>query len=265
MRNGRKVNSKRQTVLTKELSSAATACNGFAMFRPSIHPNALLARMALVVFSLAQSPLTVLAQTDSGAQKWEAEIQAFEASDKTNPPPKGAILFVGSSSIRLWQSLAHDFRKHKVVNRGFGGSHLADSVSFVDRIVIPYRPKMILLYAGDNDIAAGKAPEQVLADFKSFVEKVQTALPKTRIAYISIKPSLARWQLVEKMKGANQLIKDYAQKKKNLMFIDVFTPMLGLDGEPRKELFVSDGLHLNAAGYELWASTIRPYLNSKHL
>jgi lysophospholipase L1-like esterase len=261
MRNGRKVNSKRLTVLTKELSSAATACNGFAMFRASVHPSALLARMALVVFSLAQSSLAVLAQTNSGAQKWEAEIQAFEACDKTNPPPKDAILFVGSSSIRLWQSLAHDFPGHKVINRGFGGSQLADSVAFANRIVISYRPKMVLLYAGDNDIAAGKTPEQVFADFKSFVAKVYTALPKARIAYISIKPSLARWHLVDKVKAANQLIEVYAQKKKYLMFIDVFTPMLGPDGEPRKELFVADGLHLNPAGYEVWASTIRPYLN----
>jgi lysophospholipase L1-like esterase len=138
---------------------------------------------------------------------------------------------------------------------------LADCALLVDRVVIPYHPKTVLLYAGDNDIAAGKAPEQVFADFKTFVERVHAALPKTRIAYISIKPSITRRHLLDNMKATNRLIEGYAQKKKNLMFIDVFTPMLSPNSEPRKELFVSDGLHLNAAGYELWASIIRPYLN----
>jgi lysophospholipase L1-like esterase len=122
---------------------------------------------------------------------------------------------------------------------------------------------MVLLYAGDNDIAAGKTPEQVFADFKTFVQKIHTVLPKTRIAYISIKPSPARWSLVEKMKAANQLIEAYSRYNDKLMFIDVFTPMLGADGEPRLELFASDGLHLNAEGYKLWASVIEPYLNKQ--
>ena len=205
-------------------------------------------------------PAAVFAQTNAVVSKWETEIKAFEASDKTNSPPKGGILFLGSSSIRLWKTLAQDFPEHKVINRGFGGSHLADSVAFAGRIVTPYRPKMILLYAEDNDIAAGKTPEQVFADFKSFVQKIHAALPETRIAYISIKPSIARWQLVDKVKATNRFIEDYSRKNDKLLFIDVFTPMLGADGEPRKELFVSDGLHLNAKGYELWTSVIKPYL-----
>jgi lysophospholipase L1-like esterase len=231
------------------------------MRKGTVQRNMLLAGITLVSLSNPQSSQTLWARTNSGVQEWETEIAAFEASDKTNPPPKDAILFVGSSSIRLWQSLAHDFPEHKVINRGFGGSHLADCALLVDRVVIPYRPKTVLLYAGDNDIAEGKTPEEVFADFKTFVEKVHVALPKTRIAYISIKPSITRRQLLDNMKATNRLIEDYAQKKKNLMFIDVFTPMLNPDREPRKELFVSDGLHLNAAGYELWASIIRPYLN----
>ena len=235
------------------------------MLKGTVRKNILLAGIALVSLSNPQSAQTLRAQTNSGVQEWETEIAAFEASDKTNPPPKEAILFVGSSSIRLWQSLAHDFPEHKVINRGFGGSRLADCALLVDRVVIPYRPKMVLLYAGDNDIAEGKTPEEVFADFKTFVEKVHVALPKSRIAYISIKPSITRRQLLDNIKATNRLIEDYAQKKKNLMFIDVFTPMLSPDREPRKELFVSDGLHLNAAGYELWASIIRPYLNRQRL
>ena len=231
------------------------------MFKRSGQKNILLAVLTLVSLSNPQSSQTVWAQSNSGTQKWETEIAAFEASDKTNPPSKDAIVFVGSSSIRLWQSLAHDFTEHTVINRGFGGSHLADCASLVDRLIIPYRPRMVLLYAGDNDIAAGKTPERVFSDFKTFVEKVHFALPETRIAYISIKPSVTRRQLVDNMKATNRLIESYTQKKKNLMFIDVFRPMLSPDGGPRKELFTSDGLHLNAAGYELWASIIRPYLN----
>src|SRR5438093_1816424 len=121
--------------------------------------------------------------------RFDAEIAAFEARDRTNPPPKNAILFIGSSSIRMWKTLAQDFPEHKVINRGFGGSEISDSVHFADRIVVPYRPTMIVMYAGGNDINAGKNPERVAADFKAFVEKVRTKLPETRIAYISIAPN----------------------------------------------------------------------------
>lgn len=192
--------------------------------------------------------------------KWEKEISAFEASDKTNPPPRGAILFVGSSSIRLWTNLATAFPKQKVINRGFGGSQIADSVAFADRIILPYKPKMVVFYAGDNDIANGNSPEQVLADFKRFVGTVHDARPGTTIAFISIKPSPSRWHLADKQKAANQLIKALCEKEKQLSYIDVFTPMLGANGEPRPELFVEDRLHLNTKGYELWRSVIEPHL-----
>src|SRR5437868_4286386 len=129
--------------------------------------------------------LFALFQTHAADQKpheaqWETAIQAFEASDQTNPPPPNAILFVGSSSIRKWDTLAQDFHAYKVINRGFGGSHLSDSVAFADRIVIPYKPKLVLIYAGDNDIASGKPPQEVFDDFKQFVQKIKQALPKTR-------------------------------------------------------------------------------------
>jgi lysophospholipase L1-like esterase len=192
--------------------------------------------------------------------RWESAIQAFEAADKTNPPPARAVLFIGSSSIRLWTNLTQVFPEHRIINRGFGGSHLADSVAFADRIVIPYQPRLILLYAGDNDIAAGKTPERVLADFKTLVQKVRAALPDTRIAYLSIKPSPARRQYVELMRQANRRIADHARTDERLAYIDLFTLMLDAQGEPREELFIQDGLHLNDKGYELWASIVRPHL-----
>jgi len=192
--------------------------------------------------------------------RFEKEIQAFEASDKTNPPPQNAILFIGSSSVKLWTTLEQDFPNHKVFNRGFGGSHLSDSAAFVDRIVLPYRPGFVLIYAGDNDIAAGKSPQEVFSDFKRFVQKVQAALPNTKVGFISIKPCPAREKYLDMVKETNVLVKEYAAAKERVFFIDVFTPMLTAEGRPRPELFVKDGLHPNQQCYQLWASIIIPVL-----
>ncbi len=201
-----------------------------------------------------------LAQTPPVQSPFEKEIQAFEASDRTNPPPKGAILFAGSSSIRKWTTLARDFAGMKVINRGFGGSQIADSTKFADRIILPYAPKVIVMYAGDNDIAAGKTADQVFADYQAFVEKIHARLPETRILFISIKPSLMRWKLKDQQIDANQKIA--ALKDPRLGFIDVYPAMLGPDGKPRPELFVEDGLHMSQAGYALWTRLIRPRLES---
>ena len=192
--------------------------------------------------------------------QWEKTIQAFEASDKTNPPPANAILMIGSSSIVKWTNAPAQFPDHRLIMRGFGGSYLSDSVAFVDRIVIPYKPKLILLYAGDNDIAGGKSGVQVFADFKEFVGKVHRALPETRIAFIAVKPSPSRVKYMEQMKTANRLIQEFIAANPKLIFVDVFTPMLGADGQPRAELFVGDRLHLNEAGYKLWAGIVNPVL-----
>lgn len=196
----------------------------------------------------------------SPANKWEAEIRKFEESDRQNPPARGAVLFVGSSSIRLWQSLAEDFPGVGVINRGFGGSEIADSTFYVERIVTPYRPQMVVLYAGDNDLANGKTPRQVFDDYKAFVSRVRRKLPAAKIAFISIKPSPARASLLRSQKDANGLIKEYASRDKRLIYIDVFNPMLGGDGSPRPELFGPDRLHMNEEGYRLWKSVIAPYL-----
>jgi lysophospholipase L1-like esterase len=190
---------------------------------------------------------------------WQSAIAAFEKQDKDKPPPKNAIVFVGSSSIRLWD-LAKSFPGKEVINRGFGGSQLADSVRFAGRIVVKYEPRQVVLYAGDNDLGVGKSPEQVHADFQAFVQIVHKALPKTMIAFISIKPSIFRWRLVDKIQKANTLIEADCKRQERLVYIDVFQPMLGDDGKPRRELFAPDGLHLNAKGYELWASILDPYL-----
>ena len=191
---------------------------------------------------------------------FEKEIRAFEEADKRQAPPRGAVLFVGSSSIRMWKTLEKDFPKLTVVNRGFGGSTIRDSIRYADRIVIPYQPERIVLYAGDNDIAQGKTAEQVFADFKEFVAMVRGKLPGVPIDFIAIKPSIKRWGMVETMREANRLIREYARAEEGLGYIDIFTPMLGADGMPRKALFVDDGLHLNDEGYRLWTKVVAGYL-----
>lgn len=192
---------------------------------------------------------------------FDNEIKAFEQSDQTAPPPREGILFVGSSSIRLWKTLAEDFPAMPVINRGFGGSHVEDSLRYADRIILPYHPKVIVFYAGDNDIAAGKSPQRVCNDFAALTEKIHASLPETRIIYISIKPSVARWHLFGRVWLTNQLIRDFTSKDKRMDFLDVSPPMLGPDGRPRRELFVQDGLHLNADGYRIWVDLLRPHLD----
>ena len=200
-------------------------------------------------------------QAPASPNRWEADIKKFEEADRQNPPAKSAVVFVGSSSIRMWKDLAEDFSDTKVINRGFGGSQLADSTYYADRIVIPYQPRMVVLYAGDNDLAAGKTPQQVFEDYKAFVSRVREKLPNAKIAFISIKPSLARVKLMEQMRATNELIRGYAAAGKNLVFIDVFPPMLNQAGQPRPELFIQDGLHMNREGYDIWRKVVAPYLH----
>lgn len=190
---------------------------------------------------------------------WEQDMQRFAAQDAASPPPRHGVVFVGSSSIRLWETLTADFPGAPVINRGFGGSELRDSTFYADRIVIPYAPRQIVLYAGENDLQSGRTPQQVEADFRAFVERVRRDLPKVRIAYISNKPSPSRARLLEAQRQANALIKVEA-KRLRVDYIDVFTPMLDANGQPRGELFVEDRLHMNRAGYELWQQKVAPYL-----
>jgi lysophospholipase L1-like esterase len=194
------------------------------------------------------------------AAPFEQEIRAFEAADAKAPLAKGGVLFVGSSSIRKWTTLAEDFPGVPVINRGFGGSKIADSTRYAGRIVTPYEPRTIVFYAGDNDLASGLSPEQVLADYQAFVARVREKLPDTRIYFISIKPSKARWKIVDRIKEANRLVKAFTESSDKLGFIDVFPLMLGADGKPRDELLVADGLHMTRKGYEIWRDAVTPYL-----
>ena len=192
--------------------------------------------------------------------RWGKDIAAFEARDRTNPPPKGCIVFVGSSSIRRWTSLAADFPSLPVVNRGFGGSQLADSVNFADRIIFPYQPREVVIFAGSNDLNAGKPPEIVYGDFVALVTRIRARLPQARIAYISISTSPSRWAEVENVKQCNALAQAYCRGHE-IDFINVFPLTLGPDGRPKPDLYVEDRLHLNAKGYALWKEAIGPHLH----
>jgi lysophospholipase L1-like esterase len=215
-----------------------------------------------VLLMLAASAASVLraeGRQPADADRWAKEIAAFVADDEARPFAPGGIVFVGSSSIRLWD-LASAFPGRPVLNRGFGGTQIPDSVRHVDRLVLRHKPAIVVFYAGDNDLSSGRTPQQVLTDFQAFVGRIHETLPATRIAFIGIKPSLARWALVDKVRESNALVRDACNSDDRLGFVDVDGPMIGWDGKPRADLFVKDGLHLSPKGYALWNVLVTPFL-----
>jgi len=196
---------------------------------------------------------------DPDPNRFAQDIARFTAWDSQNAVPANPILFVGSSSIRMWKT-HESFPQLPVVNRGFGGSHISDVIHFSDRIVLPYAPKLIVLYAGDNDVAGRKPASQVLCDYRRFVELVHAELPQTPIVFITIKPSGSRWSLWPEMHKANNLIKSFSEKSGRLFFADLGTPLLGADGKPDDGFFLKDRLHLNAKGYRVWTKTLEPII-----
>ena len=210
----------------------------------------------------AQPPV---AEKKSPGARWEKEIKAFEASDAKNFPPADAAVFVGSSSIRMWKTLAEDFTEFPTVRRGFGGSQLSDSALFADRIILPYKPRIVVVYAGSNDIAAGKKPEDVLEQFELLVSKIHATLPDTRIAFISINPSIKREAKQTEVRAANSLIRKFVEGKPLLRYINSHDGLMGPDNRARKELLRADGLHLNAEGYKQWLILVKPAITSLYL
>jgi lysophospholipase L1-like esterase len=192
--------------------------------------------------------------------RWHNSLAAFAKADQTQFPASDGVVFVGSSTIRMWRGLAQDFSPLPLLNRGFGGSTLADCNALAHELVIQYKPRQVILYAGDNDLAEGRSPADVLASFASFVQRVRAELPGSRIDFISIKPSPSRLSLMPRIREANALIQAHAQTLADVRYIDVFSPMLDAQGQPRPELFLGDRLHLNAAGYQLWQSVVGAYL-----
>lgn len=190
------------------------------------------------------------------------EIQAFKKQDKVSMPPKNAILFVGSSSFRMWSDVQDYFPGYTIINRGFGGSSLPDVVRYVDDIIVPYQPKQILIYCGDNDLAASDTvTAQMVADrFKTLFTTIRKKMGGVPIAFVSIKPSPSRVRLMPKMMQANNLISEYLRHKNKTAFIDVYHAMVTADNKPMTDIFKEDNLHMNAKGYAIWQKVIEPYL-----
>jgi lysophospholipase L1-like esterase len=199
-------------------------------------------------------------ETKHDFARWEKEIAAFERMDKTNPPAQGGLLFIGSSTIRMWSTLAEDFPGQTVINRGFGGSEIEDATYFADRIVFPYTPKMIFLRAGGNDLWAGKTPERVFQDFKDFVRNVQSKLPNTEIIFISLSPSISRWKQADKENAVNGMVEKFVKENRGVKYIDTWSVPLDDKGTPKPELFRADQLHFSAAGYKLLVERVRPFV-----
>jgi dienelactone hydrolase/lysophospholipase L1-like esterase len=208
---------------------------------------------------LLVSPLVAEEKPKDSFTKWEPEIRKFEQSDETKPPAAGGVVFTGSSSIRLW-NLEKSFPGQPGINRGFGGSQMVDAAHFAPRIVLPYHPRTVVVYSGDNDIKNGKSPEEVAGDFKSLADTVHESLPSTKIVYLPIKPSPSRWSLIEKQRAANKLIQDYAATTSYITSVDVGSVLMGPNGEPDRSLFKEDMLHLNDKGYERWTAVLGPAL-----
>jgi len=211
-----------------------------------------------LAFTLALSPS---AQT---AERWDAAIQKFEDQDKISPPPQNGIVFIGASSIVRW-NLAESFPAlgAKAINRGFGGSQSVDAVRYVERIVVPYHPRLVVYYAGDNDVEANVPAAEIAHQFELFDRKVHAALPQTKIVFISIKPSIRRWQWIDTIRSANAMVKAYCAKQAHLAFVDIEQQMLGADGKPNPDLLVADGLHMTPAGYRIWTAALTPLLKER--
>ncbi|WP_205500063.1 GDSL-type esterase/lipase family protein [Rufibacter psychrotolerans] len=217
-----------------------------------------LSFVALLVSLLFSSP--AWAQSPANPTRWEKAIQKFEATDSLHMPAPGGIVFTGSSSIVGWKTLPKTFPAYNIIMRGFGGSGIPDATHYFDRIVAKYQPKQVFLYSGDNDVAGGQSAEATFELFKAFAAKMKTQLPQAQLVFLSIKPSISRWDKYPTMEAANKKIKRYAFWHRNVKFLDVSNPMLGPDGKPRPELFLKDNLHMTPAGYALWDQIIQPHL-----
>jgi lysophospholipase L1-like esterase len=226
--------------------------------------NLRASRVAAAAAAISLSGMLAAHPSAQSAERWDPAIQRFEDRDKVSPPPQNGIVFIGSSSIVRW-NLPEYFPElgERAVNRGFGGSQSADAVRYVDRIVVPYHPRIVVYYSGDNDIEANVSAREIAQQFEFFDHKVHAALPQTKIIVISVKPSFRRWKWIDTIESANAMVKAYCAKEKHLTFMDIEQQMLGADGMPNPDLLNDDGLHLTAAGYRIWTAALKPLLKEQ--
>lgn len=200
------------------------------------------------------------AAAQAATNGFEKDILAFEAADRANPPSAGAILFVGDSQFTRWKTVHQDLPEYRIINRGFGGSKMTDLLLYTERIVLPYKPRMIVVNEGGNDIHSGRTPEQLLADIRTFVSQVRSVLPNVPIVFSGLTPSPARWNETDTRLRFNQMLRGYLANGKKLIYLDLFDGYLGADGKPQEQFFVEDKLHHSAAGYAVRMRIMRPIL-----
>ncbi|MEN6332762.1 MAG: SGNH/GDSL hydrolase family protein [Phycisphaerales bacterium] len=222
----------------------------------------MVVRQALlwVVLSTIAAVSANDASVDPDPNRFAGEIKAFAEWDSRNAVPAAPVLFAGSSTARMWRT-HESFPDLPIVNRGFGGSHISDVIHYAEQVVLPYKPRAIVFYAGDNDIAGGKSAQRVADDYRKFVSLVHAKLPAVKIVFLSIKPSGQRWSLWSEMQRANSLVRDFCKQDERLFYADLATPLLDADGKPKADLFLADRLHLNPQGYAIWAKALRPLLD----
>jgi len=207
---------------------------------------------------LAMLPFLLQAQVPEN--RFEKNVQLYESADKAAKPPKNPILLVGDSQFFRWKTLAEDLPGYTIVNRGIDSFQFSDILYFQDRLVKPYKPRLIILHVGGNDLTQGKTTEQFLADFKTFVARVRAEQPKVPIAFTSITPSPGRWAQAPLRIKTNQAVKDYIATQKNLHYIDLWEAMLTKEGQPREDIWVADRIHPNHDGYLIRVNIMRPLL-----
>ena len=190
---------------------------------------------------------------------YEADVRALEALRVKQTLPKDPVVFYGSSTVRLWSALAGDLENSRALNLGFGGSTLEACVYFFERLVPPVEPCSLVVYAGDNDLGDGRSPQDVLASFRALAAKVERDLNGVEFAFISVKPSPSRFNIIDRIRQANELIRQDIQDRRRGYFINVFDAMLTPDGKPQSKFFEEDGLHMNHAGYALWTQLLAAY------
>ena len=244
-------------------SISRTSPGAFRTPRAALIALALCSALAVHVVQAQEAPAAASSTIAEAAARtrWQGELSAFAQADREHPPAADGVVFVGSSTIRLWTQLAADFPGQPVViNRGFGGSTLADCSVLARELVVRYKPRQVVVYAGDNDLAGGQSPLQVMTSLARFMAAVRAELPDARISFISVKPSPSRAALLPKVRETNDIAAAYLRTQANSEYIDTFTPMIGTDGQPRADLFRADMLHMNDAGYRIWQTVVAPHL-----
>ena len=217
-------------------------------------------RLLFLAALCAAMPLASRGQSPELAQKFEKQVQAYETEDRATPPPANAILFAGDSQFFRWKTIHEDLPDYTLINRGIDSFQFRDLLHYADRLVTPYKPRLIVLHVGGNDVHSGRTPAQVLEDFKTFVTTVRTKLPGVPIIFSSITPGPGRWEEAPQRRETNQAVSQYVATRPDLKFINLWDAMLTPDGKPREDIWVEDRVHPNHAGYLIRVQLTRPLL-----